>query len=1035
MTNKCKRGILISKTPYEKRFAIMEDGELAELVVEGMSTDQILGNIYKGIVKKVVPGSKLAYVDIGLGVDGVLYQDDVVDRKTSLNRSFDDDDDKAFDNAAIEKVLREGDEIMVQVTKEPAGNKGAVLTMRLLFAGSLLVCMPGTNFIGVSKRERDQAKRSETKRLINRLKGRDVGYIVRTEGMNASEADLQQQMRCLEEKWARTKDNFENGPVGSCIYEESDSTQRAIGEYFNENTDYVYIDNRDEYFTLRDHLREVAPDMLDKVKLWSSNESLFEYFKIENDYARSLQRQVPLPRGGNLVIEQTEALMSIDVNTGPKVHGKDQGKIILETNIDACREIAKQLRLRDVDGIVIIDFIDMETDADRETVYQEFCKVARRDKAEVSPSPISQFGLMEVTRRRIRETSGKTHFCPVCYGGGRIATLESSLGMIDRWMARAHAKGNLRNVTLVVSAPLVEVLVRDRARMLHYLEFKHGMKVELIEDDHAQVNQFWMFNSDKEDITDLYNFAEMDKADMPSRPPKRRNERGRNKVKREILISKTPYEKRIAIMEDGELAELVVESVSSTRVLGNIYKGVVQKVLPALKAAFIDIGMEKAGFLHQDDAMDRNELLRREYGDDDDEGGPSKEISIDNILREGQEIMVQVVKEPISTKGARLTTHLSFAGRFLVCMPGTNFIGVSKRERDPAKRREFKKVVRRLKARDVGYIVRTNGLIESEFEIQKQMRELESKWEQTKFNFANQPAETCIYEESDSIEQTVREYFGENTDYVYIDNREEYLALRDYLKVLSPDKLNKVKLWNKNESLFEHFKIENDYARSLQRRIPLYNGGNLVIEQTEALVSIDVNMGKNRGKDMGKFVLETNLFACREIAKQLRLRDVGGLIIIKFLTMNSDADREAVFQEFRKAIRRDKAPISPAQIGQFGVMEVTRKRVRVNLMTEKTELCPICRGGGRIATLESTLGMIDRWMARASTKGRMREVTLVVSTSLVDELCKNDLNIYRYLESKHNMKINLVEDDYAHENQFWMYDKNKEDITDLYNNV
>jgi Rne/Rng family ribonuclease len=748
-----------------------------------------------------------------------------------------------------------------------------------------------------------------------------------------------------------------------------------------------------------------------------------------------LQRQVPLSRGGNLVIEQTEALTSIDVNTGPKVHGKDQGKIILETNIDACREIAKQLRLRDVDGITIIDFIDMETDADRETVYQEFCKAVRRDKAEVTPSPISQFGLMEVTRKRVRETRGKTKFCPVCLGGGRIATLESALGMIDRWMARAHAKGNLREVTLVVSAPLVEVLVRDRARMLHYLEFKHKMEVELIEDDHAHVNEFWMYNADKEDITDLYNFAEMDKSEVRAVVPKRRNERGRNKVKREILISKTPYEKRIAIMEDGELAELVVESVSSTRVLGNIYKGVVQKVLPALKAAFIDIGMEKAGFLHQDDAMDRNELLRREYGDDDDEGGSSKEVSIDEILREGQEIMVQVVKEPISTKGARLTTHLSFAGRFLVCMPGTNFIGVSKRERDPAKRREFKKVVRRLKARDVGYIVRTNGLIESEFEIQKQMRELESKWEQTKFNFANQPAETCIYEESDSIEQTVREYFGENTDFVYIDNREEYLALRDYLKVLSPDKLDKVKLWNKSESLFEHFKIENEYARSLQRRIPLGNNGSLVIEQTEALVSIDVNMGRNRGKDSNKVALETNLLACREIAKQLRLRDVGGLIIIKFLVMNSDADRDAVFQEFRRSIRRDKAPISPAQIGQFGVMEVTRKRVRVNLMTEKTELCPVCHGGGRIATLESTLGMIDRWMARAYAKGKLREVTLVVSPRLVDELCKDDQRIFRYLESRHNMKINLVEDEYAHVSQFWMYDKNKEDITDQFNNV
>ena len=181
-------------------------------------------------------------------------------------------------------------------------------------------------------------------------------------------------------------------------------------------------------------------------------------------------------------------------------------------------------------------------------------------------------------------------------------------------------------------------------------------------------------------------------------------------TKRKILISKTPYEKRIAIMEDGELSELVVEASSSTRVLGNIYKGVVQKVVPALKAAFIDIGLDKAGFLHQDDAIDRNIELRKDYGDSDDDDSVSSELPIDQILTEGQEIMVQVIKEPISTKGARLTTHLSFAGRFLVCMPGTNFVGVSKRERDPAKRRALKKAVRHNKAPDVGYIVRTNGL-------------------------------------------------------------------------------------------------------------------------------------------------------------------------------------------------------------------------------------------------------------------------------------------------------------------------------------
>lgn len=1041
MTNKCKCGILISKTPYDKRYAIMEDGELVELIVDKGSANQITGNIYKGIVKKLVAG-KCAFVDIGLDMVGCLSKEEMVDRSAFRGRNHEED----APVTDIEQVLHVGDEIMVQVTSEPSKGESDLerrpqLTMHLNLAGSLLVCMPGTDLIRVSKRERDPARRTDMKRMINRLKAKDVGYIVRTEGVNASEVELTQEMRGLEAKWEGIKENYANLMGVGCIYTQSNSTQCAIGEYINENTDYVYIDNRDEYFAVRDDLKSFAPDKLDKVKLWSSAESLFEYFKVENDYARSLQRTVPLPRGGNLVIEQTAALVSIDVNTGPKVHGKDQGKIILETNIDACREIAKQLRLRDVDGLTIVDFIDMETEADNTTVYNEFCKAIRRDKAQVEPATISQFGLMEIRRKRVHvePVNGPVHVCPVCSGGGRTATLESTLGMIDRWMARASAKGNMERVTLVTNPYVVDVLAKDRSRMFNYLEYKHGMTIDLIQDENAHVNQFWMYNENKEDITDQYNFADVEKVEKPAKPKaskqpgQRRNRRdSRNKAKREILISKTPYEKRIAIMEDGELVELVVEGVSSNRVLGNIYKGVVQKVLPALKAAFIDIGMEKAGFLHQEDAMDRSELLRREYGDDDDESGSAKEIPIDEILKEGQEIMVQVVKEPISTKGARLTTHLSFAGRFLVCMPGTNFIGVSKRERDPAKRREFKKVVRRLKGRDVGYIVRTNGLNESEFEINKQMRELEAKWEETKFNFENQPAETCIYEESDSIEQTVREYFSDNTDVVYIDNRDEYYALRDYLQRLSPDKLNKVKLWNEDVSLFENFKIENDYARSLQRKVPLFlaNGkraGWLVLEQTEALVSIKV--------DVPEMTNELSVVVCQEIAKQLRLRDVGGLIIIKFPEFAGEDVRENVYHEFRKAIRRDKAPISPSPVSPFGLMEVTRKRVRVNLMTEKTEVCAVCCGGGRIGSINGTLGMIDRWMSRAHNKGRMREVTLVVSPAVVDELCKNECNIYRYLESKHFMKINLVEDEHAHVNQYWMYDKNNEDITELYNFV
>ncbi|HSQ41304.1 MAG TPA: Rne/Rng family ribonuclease [Fibrobacteraceae bacterium] len=505
--------------------------------------------------------------------------------------------------------------------------------------------------------------------------------------------------------------------------------------------------------------------------------------------------------------------------------------------------------------------------------------------------------------------------------------------------------------------------------------------------------------------------------------------------KRGILISLTPYEKRIAIMEDGELAELVVEGVRSNRVLGNIYKGVVQKVLPGLKAAFVDIGLEKAGFLHQDDAVDRNILLAREFGEEDDDEKEGEELAIDQILKEGQQIMVQVVKEPISTKGARLTTHLSFAGRFLVCMPNTNFVGVSKKERDGYKRREFKKIVRRLKAPDVGYIVRTNGLGESESEIKKQMHNLESKWESCKSAFNSQPPETCIYQESDSIETTIREYFGDNTDYVYIDDKDEYNTMRDYLKELSPDKLDKIKLWSSTESLFEYFKIEDDYERTLSRTVRLPRGGNLVIEQTEALVSIDINTGpKVHGKDQAKNILETNLDACYEIAKQLRLRDIGGLVIIDLIDMETDEDRDQVNQEFKKAIRKDKAPISFLPISQFGLMEVTRKRVRMNLMTEKTTKCPTCDGAGHIYTLETTVSLIDRWMARAKRMGRRRRFSLVVSSPVVKVLTENYARYFHYLEHKHSMRLDLMEDETASMNKFYFLDPDtQEDLTELYN--
>ncbi len=505
-----------------------------------------------------------------------------------------------------------------------------------------------------------------------------------------------------------------------------------------------------------------------------------------------------------------------------------------------------------------------------------------------------------------------------------------------------------------------------------------------------------------------------------------------NTAKRGILVSATPYDTRIAVLDDGILSDLLVENSTSNRTLGNIYKGVVQRVVPALQAAFVEIGMEKAGFLHINDAIDRDILLRKEYGEE--VSSAAVIPGIEKVLKAGDEVMVQVIKEPINTKGARLTMHLSFAERFLVCMPNSNFIGISKKERDFGKRKIFKQLIYRHKARDVGYIVRTQALLESENEIVKQMRKLEEKWEITKNNFREFPSESCIYQESNSVEQSIREYFNEYTEFVYVDDENEYNNIREYLGSANPENLQKIKLWKGSESLFESFGVEDDYEKTLSTKVYLPRGAYLIIEQTEALMSIDVNTGSRiQGNNQGRVFLETNLDAAREIAKQLRLRDVGGLVIIDFIDMESDEDNNAVIDEFRKATRFDRTPLNFSAISQFGLMEVSRKRVRANLASEKHSNCPMCGGSGIVFSEEATLSLIDRYLARIARKSKMKNVQLIVATSLAKLLSDDYGRMFHYLEHKHSLNIELMEaEDYvSHQFSFFNPDTG-EDITEKF---
>ncbi len=514
------------------------------------------------------------------------------------------------------------------------------------------------------------------------------------------------------------------------------------------------------------------------------------------------------------------------------------------------------------------------------------------------------------------------------------------------------------------------------------------------------------------------------------------------KTKREILLNVRPYEKRIAILEDGRLSEIFYERPESTRLVGNVYKGVVNAVLPGLQAAFVDIGLEKAGFLHVEDVIGRPALEDDEDDgeDDEDEGGhrgrerghreDDSHKTIDQLLKVGQEILVQVTKEPISTKGPRLTSHLSFAGRFLVCMPGTSFIGVSKKLRDPQARRRLKRLIRDLKSPDVGYIVRTNGLSESEAEFGKQMALLQTKWDSCKDQSSKVQAPGLVHAESDSSETTLRDYFHDDVDSVWVDDRDEHKTISNYLGVLSADQVGKVKLYTGELSLFDHFGIEEELEKTFMRRVALKRGGYLVIDRAEALTAIDVNTGgKVRGRDQGKNILETNLDAAWEVAKQMRLRDLGGLIVIDFIDMEEEDAKEQVVKEFKKAIRQDKSPISFSAISQFGLMEVTRKRVRPDAVQEQSNACPICKGAGYVPSKESVIGHVDRWLRRFRAKKGDDQLTLVLHPEMIVHVLEHRAAIFKYWELTHKCRIQLVEDEDANFSEYRIFNRQGDDIT------
>ena len=489
-------------------------------------------------------------------------------------------------------------------------------------------------------------------------------------------------------------------------------------------------------------------------------------------------------------------------------------------------------------------------------------------------------------------------------------------------------------------------------------------------------------------------------------------------MKREILINATPRETRVAILEDDELVELLVDRPDARRMVGDIYLGKVDAVLPGLQAAFVDIGTEKSAFLHSSD------LVYPDTGEGDDDDDDSEETfhepgrnerdipQIQDVLKRGQELLVQVSKEPISTKGPRVTAQVSMAGRFLVYMPFASRVGVSRKIGDREERKRLRALVEGMLPEDSGgVIVRTVGEDVTPETIERELQTLMNGWKRIKkkTHFVRPPS--LVHRETSLTRGLIRDIFSDKVERVTVDSKQVYNEIVEYLKGIAPDLLERVVLYEDTAPLFDKTEIESEIRDLFKRRCDLPSGGYLIIEPTEALISIDVNSGRFVGKkDPEKTSLKTNMEAAREIARQLRLRDVGGIIVCDFIDMETKSNRDKVLQELRTHLGRDRARTKAFQVSDLGLIEMTRQRVRASHLQATTEPCPTCNGTGRIFTPETIVRRVERSVKRIGVEGRRDPMVVKLHPDVAMYVLEQEPDVLSRLEKVVSFPLELRDD-------------------------
>lgn len=493
-------------------------------------------------------------------------------------------------------------------------------------------------------------------------------------------------------------------------------------------------------------------------------------------------------------------------------------------------------------------------------------------------------------------------------------------------------------------------------------------------------------------------------------------------------------ETRIAILEDTQLVEVYIEKQEKQRMVGNIYKGKVENVLPGMQAAFVDIGYDVNAFLPFSEIENSDYLI--DVDDDGKNGSPTNNrknhdnISVD--LNTGQDIYVQVIKEPFAGKGPRVTTEVAIPGRLLVLVPDAKYIGISKKVWDKYERRRLKKIVNSFKHKGFGVIVRTVAEGKSEEILKNDYDQLKSSWDRLQGKADRTQSPTLVYEDLETASSVIRDLLTSDVEKIVIDSKKLFRKTSRYLEDVSSNMANRLDLYRLKTPLFEGMGIEDELVKLLRPKVWLKSGAYLIIEKTEAMVVVDVNSGRFVGKKQHEDnSLKINLEAAREVGRQLRLRDLSGLIVIDFIDMRDEANRRKVYYELRKELKKDRAKVAVSPISEFGLLEMTRQRIRLSLVDSMSEDCPTCHGSGRIISKDTLITRIDHWLRRYKSKHNDLRLKLLLHPENADFIKKNKKSVLRGLMWQNFVHLSINGSADINRDEFrFMRTKDNQDITD-----